>query len=167
MIVNIFRIIHPLVRCLDTPELRMTAMDTLTALVYQLGKKYKIFIPMVDKVILKQKISHQGYELLRDRIMQSQGDSDLDDGLMRFPRRPGSHHDGLRGLEPPEPQLSADGTQTVRKLPVSTDDLRKAWAVSRRVSKDDWLEWYVHIHCDKSNHNNFQMYAKCSEPISL
>ena len=72
-----------------------------------------------------------------------EGDSDLDDGLMRFPRRPGSHHDGLRGLEPPEPQLSADGTQTVRKLPVSTDDLRKAWAVSRRVSKDDWLEWYV------------------------
>ena len=72
-IFNIFRIIHPLVRCLDTPDLRMPAMDTLTALVYQLGKKYKIFIPMVDKVILKQKISHQGYELLRDRILQSQG----------------------------------------------------------------------------------------------
>lgn len=48
----------------------------------------------------------------------------------------------MRHVEPPEPQLSADGSQTVRKLPVMTDDLRKAWAVSRRVSKDDWLEWY-------------------------
>lgn len=137
------RIIHPLVRCLDsTPDLRTTAMDTLSALVYQLGKKYVIFVPMVHKVILKQKISHQGYDLLCARIMQ--GDSDLDDGLFRFPgaRRPGALQDELRGLEPPEPQLSADGTQTVRKLPVSTDDLRKAWAVSRRVSKDDWLEWY-------------------------
>ena len=48
----------------------------------------------------------------------------------------------MRHVEPPEPQLSADGSQTIRKLPVMTDDLRKAWAVSRRVSKDDWLEWY-------------------------
>ena len=32
------RIIHPLVRCLETtPDLRPTAMDTLSALVYQLG----------------------------------------------------------------------------------------------------------------------------------
>ena len=29
-----------------------------------------------------------------------------------------------------------------RKLQLPTEDLRKAWAVSRRISKDDWLEWY-------------------------
>ena len=62
---------------------------------------------------------------------------------MRFPRRRGTRAtEAMRQLEPPEPQLSADGSHSVRKLPVSTDDLRKAWAVSRRVSKDDWLEWY-------------------------
>ena len=62
---------------------------------------------------------------------------------MRFPRRRGTRYlEAMRHVEPPEPQLSADGSQTVRKLPVSTDDLRKAWAVSRRVSKDDWMEWY-------------------------
>lgn len=34
------RIIHPIVRALDnTPELRSTAMDTLSSLVFQLGKK--------------------------------------------------------------------------------------------------------------------------------
>lgn len=34
------RIIHPIVRTLDgTPELRGTAMDTLSSLVFQLGKK--------------------------------------------------------------------------------------------------------------------------------
>lgn len=145
------RIIHPLVRCLETtPELRMTAMDTLSALVYQLGKKYLIFVPMVHKILLKYKISHQGYDLLCARIKQDGTLSDFEDGggMMRFPRRGG--HKGhsvnglnLRNFEPPEPQLSADGgSQTKRKLPVSTDDLRKAWAVSRRISKDDWLEWY-------------------------
>lgn len=34
------RIIHPIVRTLDsTPELRSTSMDTLSSLVFQLGKK--------------------------------------------------------------------------------------------------------------------------------
>ena len=46
------------------------------------------------------------------------------------------------GFEPPEPQMADQISQTKRKLPVSTEDLRKAWAVSRRISKDDWLEWY-------------------------
>ena len=139
------RIIHPLVRCLETtPELRMTAMDTLSALVYQLGKKYLIFVPMVHKILLKHKISHQGYDLLCARIKQDGSSSDFEEGMMRYPRRRGlgGRYEPLRNFEPPEPQLSADGAQTIRKLPVSTDDLRKAWAVSRRISKDDWLEWY-------------------------
>lgn len=37
------RIIHPIVRTLDgTPELRSTAMDTLSSLVFQLGKKVSV-----------------------------------------------------------------------------------------------------------------------------
>lgn len=37
------RIIHPIVRTMDgTPELRSTAMDTLSSLVFQLGKKVGI-----------------------------------------------------------------------------------------------------------------------------
>lgn len=36
------RIIHPIVRTLDqSPELRPTAMDTLSSLVFQLGKKVR------------------------------------------------------------------------------------------------------------------------------
>ena len=54
------RIIHPLVRVIDNcPELRPAAMDVLAAIVLQLGKKYKIFIPMVDKVVKKHRINHQ------------------------------------------------------------------------------------------------------------
>lgn len=40
------RIIHPIVRTLDsTPELRSTSMDTLSSLVFQLGKKVGILVP--------------------------------------------------------------------------------------------------------------------------
>lgn len=46
------RIIHPLARILVTMpfEIRTTAMDTLCALVFQLGADYAIFIPMINKV---------------------------------------------------------------------------------------------------------------------
>lgn len=46
------RIIHPLVRVLSQPnnELRMAAMDTLCALVVQLGSDFAIFVPTINKV---------------------------------------------------------------------------------------------------------------------
>ena len=48
------RIIHPFVRVLNQPnnELRMAVVDTLCALVIQLGADYAVFIPMIQKVII-------------------------------------------------------------------------------------------------------------------
>lgn len=46
------RIVHPLVRVLDgqNNELRMAVMDTLCAIVVQLGSDFAIFVPMINKV---------------------------------------------------------------------------------------------------------------------
>lgn len=46
------RIIHPLVRVLDVPnnELRQAVMDTLCAIVVQLGSDFAVFVPMINKV---------------------------------------------------------------------------------------------------------------------
>ena len=54
------RIIHPLVRVLDSPnnELRMAVMDTLCALVVQLGSDFAIFIPTINKVCPIMTILH-------------------------------------------------------------------------------------------------------------
>lgn len=63
------RIIQPLVRCLEnTPELRQSAMETLSSLVAQLGKKYVIFVPMVQKVINRHRIQHRRYDVLVSKI---------------------------------------------------------------------------------------------------
>ena len=43
-------------------------MECLCAIVYQLGKKYLIFIPMVNRVLLKHKIQHDKYEALVKKI---------------------------------------------------------------------------------------------------
>jgi len=63
------RIIHPLVRTLDdTPELRKTAMDTLTSVAQQLNRRYLIFSPMVSRICSKHRIQHQRYDQLMNRL---------------------------------------------------------------------------------------------------
>ena len=65
------RIIHPLTRTLDTtPELQNTAMDALCALIMQLGQKFLIFVPMTNKIVTKQKVLHQRYNILMCRILK-------------------------------------------------------------------------------------------------
>jgi len=63
------RIIHPLLRTLDnTPELRKTAMDTLTSVALQLQRRYLIFSPMVNCIRSKHRIQHSRYDLLMNRL---------------------------------------------------------------------------------------------------
>lgn len=58
------------VRSLDqTPDLRNTAMETLCALVMQLGRKYRIFVPLVSRVISRHRINCPRYELLTTKIL--------------------------------------------------------------------------------------------------
>ena len=131
------RIIHPLIRVIDNcPELRPSAMDVLAAIVLQLGKKYKIFIPMVDKILKKHRISHQRYELLRARVMNGGSTFEIEDQAMVkfYKSRPGPV-DSTK-LSPFE------SSSTRSRLPVSAGNLQRAWAVSRKVTKDDWLEWH-------------------------
>ncbi|CAG9112211.1 unnamed protein product [Plutella xylostella] len=128
------RIIHPLVRSLEScPTLRPTAMDTLCALVCQLGVKYKDFIPLVQKVIVRHRIQHQNYEMLISKL-QSGSSLAVDDFFQNF-RRP-------RQINHEARMIANDGTSaSIRRLYVSAQNLKLAWTVSSRVSKDDWLEW--------------------------
>ena len=128
------RILHPLVRVVDTcPELRPAAMDLLAAIVLQLGKKFKIFLPMVDRVLKKHRITHQRYELLAARVMKTGSTFEIEDpAMVKFYK------------QRPQPDLAKLGQESSnsKKLYVSAAHLQKAWAVQRRVSKDDWVEWH-------------------------
>ncbi|KAL7976198.1 hypothetical protein Chor_008295 [Crotalus horridus] len=130
------RIIHPIVRTLDqSPELRTTAMDTLSSLVFQLGKKYQIFIPMVNKVLMRHRINHQRYDVLICRIVKGYTLADEEDDPLIYQHRMQRSSQG---------EALASGpveTGPMKKLHVSTINLQKAWGAARRVSKDDWLEW--------------------------
>uniref|UniRef100_A0A6I8SE13 Serine/threonine-protein kinase TOR n=1 Tax=Xenopus tropicalis TaxID=8364 RepID=A0A6I8SE13_XENTR len=127
------RIIHPIVRTLDmSPDLRITAMDTLSSLVFQLGKKYHIFIPMVNKVLQKHRILHQRYEVLTCRILKGYTLADEEEDPLIY------QHKAQRGNLSETASAPLDAGP-MKKLHVSTTNLQKLTA--RRVSKDDWLEW--------------------------
>ncbi len=140
-------LVHPLVRCLDkTPELRAPAMDTLASIVTQLGKKYTIFIPMVQKVLIQHRINHQRYDILCARLTEGGPMLDFDGQSYlsrhsRSRRRPGAQGSGSEQQQPPPPPAN-DQQQRVNVHITNLNNLQAAWTVSRRVSKDDWLDWY-------------------------
>ncbi|KMY89998.1 serine/threonine-protein kinase Tor [Drosophila simulans] len=127
------RIIHPLVRVLDAePELRDQAMTTLRSLVKQLGNKYLVFVPMVQRTLNKHRIADPEYEDLLSRIKSNSTRAD-------------SYGAGESALRPArsknnEPFVT-DRNSNNKNLQVTTNELRTAWQVTRRVSKDDWVEW--------------------------
>ena len=57
-------IVHPIVRLLEVHEMQTPAMDALTALLCQLDRKFEIFIPLVGRVLAKNRITHRRYDLL-------------------------------------------------------------------------------------------------------
>lgn len=125
------RIIHALVRSMDqTPELRSTAIDTLCSLVLQLGRKYEIFIPLVNRVVTKHRIICHRYEVLVTNIIS---------GINTLPDDETVRHRMLRN-KTRDIALTSDST-TIKKMHTSAPELQMAWTASRRVSKDDWLEW--------------------------
>ena len=107
---------------------------SMAAIVLQLGKKYRIFIPMVDKVVRRHRISHQRYELLTARIMKGGTSFEIDDPAMNKVYKDRPQLDSSK--------ISQFESTNTKKLYVSAANLQRAWAVSRRVSKDDWLEWH-------------------------
>lgn len=123
------RIIHPIVRVLDTTaDLRIPAMQTLCSMVVQLNKKYKVFIPLVQKVIVKHRINCIEYDKLLPQI-QSNTTVVLDD-------------ESRRSLKTKKRDVAlCSDVSTMKKLKPLETELRLACQASRRVSKDDWVEW--------------------------
>ncbi|XP_060595349.1 serine/threonine-protein kinase mTOR-like [Ruditapes philippinarum] len=129
------RIIHPLARTLDmTPELQSTAMDTLCALIMQLGQKFLIFIPMLTKITTKHKIQHQRYNILMCMILKGTTIAEEEDDpiLMKYKRN---------RSKVVESEKKQSEQTVIKKLHVSFMNLQMALGAGRRVSKEDWMEW--------------------------
>ena len=114
----ISRIIHPLVRVIDTSsqKIQNEAIEALCSLLIQLGTDYAIFIPMVNKVLVKHKITHSSYVKLVNRLLK-EDTMDLNHML--------HVHD-----QDPEENLSLNMTEKTyqnQKIRFSQQNLKTAW----------------------------------------
>jgi FKBP12-rapamycin complex-associated protein len=121
------RIVHPLIRVLEgnNNELRQAVMDTLCALVVQLGSDFAIFVPTINKCLLRNRISHPRYENLISKLLNGE----------RLPQEPGTHD----LLESKAAEISVPAEAA--KLTVNQQHLKQAWDVSSASTREDWTEW--------------------------
>lgn len=122
------RIIHPILRVLreDHDSLKLAAMNTLSCLVLQLGSEFSVFIPVLKKTLLQQKIHSSTFEQLVNKLLSGDPLPDHLDIYKEKKDKKLSHFD--------RPDVS-------RKLPVNQDVLKLAWNCSQTRTKEDWQEW--------------------------
>ena len=122
------KIIHPLNRVLASgePALRTAALDTLCALIHQLGKDYLHFMNMINKTVQQQGIQHANYELLVAKL--AKGDVLPQD--LTSETRFADQLDEVSFAEQP-----------TKKLEMNAMHLRTAWETRGKSTKEDWQEW--------------------------
>ncbi|KAI9272821.1 armadillo-type protein [Phascolomyces articulosus] len=132
--VNMFdyasRIIHPLARVLPVLplEARNAAMELLCALIFQLGTDYAKFIPVINKVLTRYRITHSNYDLLVGKLLKGEN----------LPQELGK---AINDRDPKGDDIPSADMSAAKKPPVNQQHLKKAWEASQRSTKEDWMEW--------------------------
>ncbi|KAG8741303.1 phosphatidylinositol kinase- protein kinase tor1 [Ceratobasidium sp. 414] len=126
------RMIHPLVRllALQNNELTMAVMDALCDLMLQLGPDFAIFVPMINKAVVRHGIQHPTYQSHVARLLDGE----------RLRRDFGTlvpHGDTSGDEDRNEPAAAPEST----KMAVNQQHLKQAWDISQVRSREDWLEW--------------------------
>ncbi|KAF9047130.1 phosphatidylinositol 3-kinase [Hymenopellis radicata] len=125
------RIVHPLIRVLESGnnELRQTAMDTLCSLCVQFGADFAIFVPTINKCLVRHRIQHLKYENLITKLLNGE----------QLPQEPSVLEllsiENAKNAEFPTPASEA------AKLTVNQQHLKTAWDTSLTTTRDDWNEW--------------------------
>ncbi|KAG5419194.1 TOR1 [Candida metapsilosis] len=126
------RIIHPMLRLLNSgpEELREPCINTLNHMLLQLGSEFTVFVPIVQKTLMQNKIQAPKFEQLVSKLLN--GDP--------LPLHLDSYKDYDRGVFNPE-----DSEMPSKKLPVNQAVLKAAWDASQRRTKEDWQEWIARL----------------------
>ncbi|KAM7201608.1 phosphatidylinositol 3-kinase tor2 [Naviculisporaceae sp. PSN 640] len=121
------KIILSLTRVLASgePSLRVAALDTLCALMLQLGRDYLHFEHTVDKAISMYAIQHSNYEKAVEKLKKGES----------LPQNLAPRFEDTTA----EPHASENNP---KKLDLNPMHLKQAWDTKGKSTKDDWHEWF-------------------------
>ncbi|KAK9470032.1 armadillo-type protein [Dipodascopsis tothii] len=126
------RVVHPVLRVLNLAqhdEVKRAAMETITSLIYYMRQDMTVFLPVINKAVVANKIYHPQYEMLVTKIMKKEP----------FPHKLDTESDkkyAFAGVD----EVS-EAKAPVKKLPVNQEHLKAAWEASQKSTRDDWQEW--------------------------
>ena len=124
------RIIHPLVRVLahlparGDEDLQHAVMDALCVVACELNQDFRIFIPLIQNVIRRKDIRHRQYETVTKNILSYQ------------PPLPEKTENSSTVAETESMEASVGA-----KLRVNENNLRRAWKVENKTTREDWFQW--------------------------
>ena len=150
----IAKIIHPLARVLQGTDnaLKTTAMETLCALIFQLGQDFLHFVPMIDKILAQQRINFTAYTLIINKLKK---------------------HEALpQDLSPEEKYGDEDEDQypaeiATKKLAVNQQHLKNAWEANQKSTKEDWQEWMRRFTVELLKESPQQALRACTNLASI
>ncbi|EPZ33264.1 phosphatidylinositol kinase Tor2 [Rozella allomycis CSF55] len=113
------RFIHPILRILNVHELKPTCVEALIVIAKQLNKDFIVFIPMVQKSLIKNKIQSNALNETISKILNNEETR----------------------VNYVETREEVNQNQSVKKLPVNQMNLCKSFEATQRSTKEDWNEW--------------------------
>uniref|UniRef100_A0A5B7BS83 Serine/threonine-protein kinase TOR n=1 Tax=Davidia involucrata TaxID=16924 RepID=A0A5B7BS83_DAVIN len=144
---HISSLMHHLKLVLDgrNDELRKDAVDALCCLAHSLGEDFTIFIPSIQKLLLKHRLRHKEFEEIEGRLQRREplilGSAAAQRLSRRLPVEVIS--DPLNDTEN-DPYEDGIDVQ-LRSHQVNDGRLRTAGEASQRSTKEDWAEWMRHF----------------------
>ncbi|KAJ7858122.1 FAT domain-containing protein [Mycena olivaceomarginata] len=120
------RIVHPLMRILEraVAELRVAVLDTLCSLIVQLGSDFVIFVPTISKCLIRNPITHPGY----DRAVAA---------LLNGERL--THETNAFMID--NNKVAEFAPMEAAKLAVNQIHLKQAWDTAQITARQDWIDW--------------------------
>ena len=148
-------IIHPLCRVLSGPEhvIKASALETICALVWQLGADFMPFIPTVNRALGGQRFpTTTNYALIVSKLQKGEPlPQDLSPD-----ERYGDDDDDVNTAE-----------ILTKKLAVNQQHLKQAWAASSKSTKEDWIEWMRRFSVELLRESPQQALRACTPLASI
>ncbi|KAF2500193.1 ARM repeat-containing protein [Lophium mytilinum] len=147
-------IILPISRVLagNDTSLKQTALETLCALIFQLGPDYAHFVPTINKILVTHKIPHSNYALIVSKLQKGEP---LPQDLSPAERYGDDDED-----------LMAAEIQT-KKLAVNQQHLKTAWEASAKSTREDWVEWMRRFSVELLRESPQQALRACTPLASI
>ncbi|SMN19447.1 similar to Saccharomyces cerevisiae YKL203C TOR2 PIK-related protein kinase and rapamycin target [Maudiozyma saulgeensis] len=145
-------ILHTLVRILNSDEkdLIKATMNTICFLLLQMDHDFIVFIPIINKTLIRKKIQHSIYDQLISRLLNNES-------------LPINSTDKIHSTQS---KVEEPDTPPLRNLAVNEENLKISWDCSQQRTRDDWQEWFRRLSIQLLKESPSQALRACSNLVS-